>query len=151
MAISFRACFLAPGPAPEMRMDFDYREAPMGQHQSIPSSQTHRNPAGSGPLAEARVFKLQTTGPANTAFLEQDSSGRVHLNFRGLRFGADDYVPDSLGGSRTRSPRATAGQFICRQMITHHGYHEDKWPALARRFLLQHQAIQYTGRAQSKR
>ena len=122
----------------------------MDQHQTS-SSQTRRNPAGSPHLAEALVLKLQTAGPANAAYLEQDTRGRVFLYFRGLHFGVDDYVPDSLGGSRSRAPCATAGQFVCRQMLTHYGYHEDAWPALARRFLSQHKRIHHASRPASKR
>jgi hypothetical protein len=132
-------------------MDFDDREAPMEPHQPSSSSQPHLNQAGSAQLAEALVLKLQTTSPANSAHLEQDGSGRVFLYFRGLHFGVDDYVPDSLAGSRSRSPCGTAGQFICRQMLTHYGYHEDGWPALARRFLLQHVTSQSASRSQSER
>ena len=134
-----------------MQMDFDYREAVMGQNQPIFSSQTRLNPAASPHLAEALVLKLQTTGPANAAYLEQDTSGRVYLYFRGLHFGVDDYVPDSLGGNRSRAPCATAGQFICRQMLSYYGYHEDAWPDLARRFLLQHRPIHHANRTASKR
>ena len=115
------------------------------------SSQTGPNPAGSPHLAEALVLKLQTTGPANAAYLEQDTSKRVYLFFRGLHFGVDDYVPDALVGIRSRTPCATAGQFICRQMLTHYGYHEDAWPELARRFLLQHKPIQHALRPASNR
>ena len=110
------------------------------------SSQTGPNPAGSPHLAQAVVLKLQTSGPANAAYLEKDTSGRVYLYFRGLHFGVDDYVPDSLVGKRSRAPCATAGQFICRQMLMLYGYHEDGWPELARRFLLQHRPIQHAGR-----
>jgi hypothetical protein len=92
------------------------------------------------PLAEpVPALKLQTTGPGNLAYLEQDSSGRVFLHFRGLRFDVDDLVPASLAGKR-RQPASTAGEFVCRQMLMHHGYREEAWPALAYRFLLQHAA-----------
>ena len=92
------------------------------------------------PLAEpVPALKLQTTGPGNLAYLEQDSSGRVFLHFRGLRFDVDDFVPASLTGKR-RQPASTAGEFVCRQMLMHHGYREEAWPALAYRFLLQHAA-----------
>ena len=138
-------------PAPEMQLDFDYREAILAQHQPVSSSQPRLYPAASPHLEEVLVLKLRTTGPANAAYLEQDTSGRVYLYFRGLHFSVDDYVPDSLGGSRSRAPCATAGQFICRQMLTHHGYHEDAWPDLARRFLLQHRPIQLASRTASKR
>ena len=127
-------------------MDFDYQKALMAQLQPIFSSQTRLNPAASPHLAEALVLKLQTTGPANAAYLEEDTSGRVYLYFRGLHFGVDDYVPDSLVGRRSRTPCATAGQFICRQMLTHYGYHEDAWPDLARRFMMQHKPIQLAAR-----
>ena len=92
------------------------------------------------PLAEqVPALKLQTTGPGNLAYLEQDSGGRVFLHFRGLRFDVDDFVPASLAGKR-RQLAITAGEFVCRQMLTYHGYREEAWPALACRFLLQHAA-----------
>ena len=122
----------------------------MNQHQAIVSSHARPNPAGSPHLAEALVLKLQTAGPANAAYLEKDTVGRVYLYFRGLHFGVDDYVPDSLVGRWSRAPCATAGQFICRQMLTHYGYHEDSWPELARRFLLQHRPIQFAARPASR-
>jgi hypothetical protein len=131
-------------------MDFDDQEAPMEPHQPSSSSRPdHR--AGAAQLAEALVLKFQTAGSANIAYLEQDGSGRVYLYFRGLHFDVDDYVPDSLAGSRSRSPCGTAGQFICRQMLTHYGYHEDGWPALARQFILQPTASVRAGRSQSER
>ena len=123
----------------------------MNHNLPIFSSQTRVSPAGSPHLAESVVLKLQTTGPANAAYLEQDTSKRVYLFFRGLHFGVDDYVPDALVESRSRTPCATAGQFICRQMLTHYGYHEDAWPELARRFLLQHKPIQHAVRPASNR
>ena len=127
-------------------MEFDDREATKGPHQPCSSPQTQLNQIGLAQLSGALVLKLQTVGPANIAYLEQDGSGRVHLYFRGLHFGVDDYVPDSLAGSRSRSPFGTAGQFICRQMLMHYGYHEDGWPALARQFLSQHTASQHASR-----
>ena len=123
----------------------------MNQNLLTFSTHTRLSPAGSPHLAEALVLKLQTTGPANAAYLEQDTGKRVYLFFRGLHFGVDDYVPDALVGSRSRTPCPTAGQFICRQMLTHYGYHEDAWPELARRFLLQHKPIQHAVRPASNR
>lgn len=87
---------------------------------------------------QAPVLKLHTAGPANRAYLEQDGTGRLSLYFRGLHYGVDDYVPNSLFGSRSISPNATAGEFVCRQMLRRYGYDEDEWPALARQFLMMH-------------
>jgi hypothetical protein len=103
------------------------------------------------PTEKPSSLKLQTSGPANVAYLEQDQSGNVYLYFRGLRFGVDDYVPDSLIRSQSISPSGTAGELVCRQMLTNHGYHEDKWPLLARRFLLQHPVISLRSRAGATR
>lgn len=90
---------------------------------------------------EAPVLKLDTVGPANRAYLEQDGTGRLSLYFRGLRYGVDEYVPSSLFGSPI-SPSVTAGEFVCRQMLRRYGYHEDEWPSLARQFLMKHTTCQ---------
>lgn len=87
---------------------------------------------------QGTVLKLHTVGPANRAYLEQDGTGPPYLYFRGLHYGVDDYVPNSLFGSRSISPSVTAGEFVCRQMIRHYGHHEDEWPVLARQFLMKH-------------
>ena len=92
-----------------------------------------------GPSANtASRLKLQTIGPANLAYLKCDSKGRVFLYFRGLLYGVDDYVPTSLIRSQSISPAATAGEFVCRQMLSQYGEAEDAWPDVARHFLLQH-------------
>jgi hypothetical protein len=96
------------------------------------------------------VLKLHTVGSANLTYLEQDDTGCLYLYFRGLHYGVDDSVPNSLIGSRSISPSVTAGEFVCRQMLRHYGYHEDEWPDLAREFLLKHTACQ-PARSQSKR
>jgi hypothetical protein len=93
------------------------------------------------------VLKLHAAGPANRAYLEQDGTGRLSLYFRGLHYGVDDYLPDSLSRSRSISPSVTAGEFVCRQMLRRYGYHEDEWPALARRFLMEHTTCK-SGRSQ---
>ena len=87
---------------------------------------------------EAPVLKLHTVGPANRAHLKQDGAGRLSLYFRGLHYGVDDYLPNSLFGRRSISPSVTAGEFVCRQMLRDYGSHEDEWPALARQFLTTH-------------
>ena len=87
---------------------------------------------------EAAMLKLRTSGPANRAHLQRDGTGRVSLYFRGLYYGVDDYLPNSLFGTRSISPGVTAGEFVCRQMLRDYGYQEDEWPALARRFLITH-------------
>jgi len=97
----------------------------------------------------APVLKLDTVGRANRAYVEQDGTGRLSLYFRGLRYGVDDYVPNSIFGSRSISAGATAGEFVCRQMLRRYGYHEDQWPSLARRFLMKHTACQ-PDRSQAK-
>ena len=89
-----------------------------------------------GQTEEAPVLKLHTAGPAHRAHLEQDGTGRLSLYFRGLHYGADDYLPNSLFGRRSISPSVTAGEFVCRQMLRHYGYQEDEWPTLARQFLI---------------
>ena len=87
---------------------------------------------------QAPVLRLHAAGPANRAYLEQDDSGRLSLYLRGRPFGVDDYLPNSLFGSRAMPPSITAGEFVCRQMLRRYGYHEDEWPVLARQFLLKH-------------
>ena len=107
------------------------------QHQSAFSSET-RLAARSAKPEDTPDLKVQTVGPANGAYLEQDAGGLVRLYFRGLHFGVDDNVPNSVTGSLSFSPGGTAGQFVCKQMLLHYGYHEDGWPTLARHFMLQH-------------
>ena len=68
--------------------------------------------------------------------LEAGKMGRVQLCFRGLSYAVDDFVPHSLTASRSITPRVTAGEFVCRKMLRSFGYREDKWPELARKFLL---------------
>ena len=99
---------------------------------------------------EIPTLTLHTVGPANRAYLEQDASGDVNLFFRGLHYGVDDYLPNSIFGIRSISPSATAGEFVCRQMLRDYGYHEDEWPALAREFLMKHTTCQ-PDRSRSKR
>ena len=89
-------------------------------------------------LTPATVLKLHAVGPANRAYLEQDGTGRLFLYFRGLHYGVDDYLPNSLFRTRSISPSVTAGEFVCRQMLRRYGYHEAEWPALARKFLMEH-------------
>ncbi len=119
----------------------------MGDYQTASVAPAQPDQAPSTPIEKPPLLKLQTAGPANVAYLEQDNSGIVHLYFRGMRFGVDDFVPDSLIRSQTISPSGTAGELVCRHMLTLHGYHEDKWPHLARRFLLQHSTFQPATRA----
>ena len=99
---------------------------------------------------EIPTLTLHTVGPANRAYLEQDASGDVNLYFRGLLYAVDDYLPNSIFGFRSISPSATAGEFVCRQMLRDYGYHEDEWPALAREFLMKHTTCQ-PDRSRSKR
>ena len=96
---------------------------------------------------QAPVLKLHAAGPANRVYLEQDGTGRLSLYFRGLHYGVDDYLPDSLHRSRCISPSVTAGEFVCRQMLRRYGYHEDAWPDLARQFLMNHTTCK-SGRSQ---
>lgn len=103
----------------------------------------------SGPADEAQVLRLHTAGPANRAHLEQNGVGLLSLYFRGLRYGVDDYVPNSLLGGQSMSPSVTAGEFVCRQMLRDYGYDEDQWPALARQFLIKHRACR-PDRSESK-
>lgn len=123
----------------------------MGEYQTASVSPAQPVQAITTPVEKPPSLKLQTAGPANAAYLEQDHNGSVYLYFRGLRFGVDDYVPDSLIRSQSISPSGTAGELVCRQMLTGYGYHEDKWPLLARRFLLQHSAFQPATRSQAAR
>ena len=95
------------------------------------------------------ALSLRTTGSANRAYLEQDMHGRVYLYFRGLRFAVEDFVPNSLVGSRQIAPSVTAGEFVCRQMLRDYGYHEDQWPELARQFLLKHSPWRAAARSRS--
>ena len=122
----------------------------MDEHLPSSVSPTQLSLVKSAQVQEAARLKLHTIGPANLAYLERDSDGRVALHFRGLLFGVDDYVPDSLIRSQLISPRGTAGEFVCRQMITRYGYREDDWPDLARQFLLQHTTHQHA-RSKHKR
>jgi hypothetical protein len=92
----------------------------------------------SGPPDHAQVLRLHTAGSANRAHLEQNGAGQLSLYFRGLRYGVDDYVPNSLLGGQSMPPSVTAGEFVCRQMLGDYGYDEDQWPALARQFLIKH-------------
>ena len=87
---------------------------------------------------QAQVLRLHAAGPANRAHLEQDGPGRLSLYFRGLYYGVDDFLPNSLFGKRSKSPGITAGEFVCRQMLRDYGCHEEEWPALARQFLMKH-------------
>jgi len=112
----------------------------MGRNDLIKSAQPEDSP----------VPKLHTACPANRAHLEQDGTGRLILYFRGLHYGVDDYLPNSLFGIRSISPGGTAGEFVCRQMLRNHGYQEDEWPALARQFLIMHASCQ-ADRSRSKR
>ena len=104
----------------------------------------------SAQLEETPTLTLHTVGPANRAYLEQDASGDVNLYFRGLLYGVDDYLPNSIFGFRSISPSATAGEFVCRQMLRDYGYDEAEWPTLARLFLMTHTICQ-PDRSQHKR
>jgi hypothetical protein len=84
---------------------------------------------------ERPMLKLHTVGLANRAHLEEDHSGQVRLHFRGLQYGVEDPVPPSLIRSRT-AVGITAGEFVGGKMLRRHGYDEQGWPDLARRFLL---------------
>jgi hypothetical protein len=86
----------------------------------------------------APMLKFFTAGPANRARLERDRTGRLSLYFRGLHYGVDDYLPNSLFGHRPISTSVTAGEFVCRQMLRDYGNQEDEWPAVARQFLITH-------------
>ncbi len=103
----------------------------------------------SGPPDEAQVFRLHTAGSANRAHLEKNGAGQLSLYFRGLHYGVDDYVPNSLFAGQSMSPSVTAGEFVCRQMLRDYGYDEDQWPALAREYLLKHRACR-PDRSESK-
>ncbi|HEX7811527.1 MAG TPA: hypothetical protein VF460_06430 [Burkholderiales bacterium] len=93
-------------------------------------------------------FDLKTVGPANRAYLAVDKAGRIYLCFRGLPYGVDDFVPNSLVGDQAAWPSSTAGEFVCRQMLQRHGRNEGDWPELARRFLLSHAPVrQFPARA----
>jgi hypothetical protein len=122
----------------------------MGQQQPSSASQNQLTQGRSALPEMAPVLKLHTAGAANHAHLQEGGTGRVYLYFRGLRFGVDDYAPNSLIGSRSISPSATAGEFACRQMLRCYGYHEDEWPALAHRFLLKHSSFRVVSQRLSK-
>ncbi len=104
----------------------------------IANESIDRTGAKSVQPGEVLVLMLHTVGRANRAYLEQNGAGDLFLYFRGLHYGVDDYVPNSLFGIRSISPSVTAGEFVCRQMLRDHGYREDEWPTLARQFLLKH-------------
>ena len=97
-----------------------------------------------------QVFRLRQTGSANRVQVEQDGTGRLSLHFRGLHYGVDDYLSNSLFGWRPISPSITAGEFVCRQMLRDFGYDEAEWPTLARLFLMTHVTYQ-PDRSQHKR
>ena len=66
----------------------------MEQHQLSSSSQTQSTQVSATQfIMEEPALKLQTVGPANLAYLEQDRTGRVFLYFRGLHFGVDATCP----------------------------------------------------------
>ena len=94
--------------------------------------------AASASPEKGQIFRLPHTGAANRIHLEQDGTGRLSLYFRGLHYGVDDYLPNSLFGWRPISPSITAGEFVCRQMLRGYGYVEAEWPTLARLFLMTH-------------
>jgi len=100
---------------------------------------------------DAPILNLQTAFAATGVFLEQGDTGRVDLCFRGLHYGVEDDVPESLIRSLSVSQNGTAGDFVLRQMLMHYGYHEDEWPSLARQFLLQHAATQSLRRSEQLR
>jgi len=104
----------------------------MDLHHSSSALQIQQDLFG---FAQLHRTLIPTADPADFAYLEQDGTGYVNLYFRGLRFGVDDHVPRSLVRNLAVSPNGTAWEFVCRQMLTHYGYHEDGWPALARQFL----------------
>ena len=105
----------------------------MDEHPQSDVTQAQPSRGAPAQVKGAASLKLQTIGPANLAYLKNDGKGRVFLYFRGLLYGVDDYVPASL-----ISPFATAGEFVCRQMLARYGDQEDEWPDVARQFLLQH-------------
>ena len=106
--------------------------------------------AKSASPGEVQVFRLPQSGSANRVQLEQDGTGRLSLYFRGLHYGVDDYLPNSLFGWRPVWPSITAGEFVCRQMLRDFGYDEAEWPTLARLFLMTHATYQ-PDRSQHKR
>lgn len=108
-----------------------------------PGQNSFQTPSPQAPYAqmrEAAESNPQPAGPANFACLERDATGCVCLHYRGMRYGVDDYVPESLLHSQSFSPSGTAGEFVCRLMLTRYGYREEEWPALARDFLMTHTA-----------
>ncbi len=146
MAISFRACFFGFRLMSEIPLYYDDRNASMDQQQPY-SPQIHLPDAQTAQLERAAALQLQMHGPANLAYLEQDSTRRVYLHFRGMRYGVDDYVPHCLVRNQSISPSGTVGEFVCRRMIALHGYRDDEWPTLARQFLLQHTTSLSAGRS----
>ena len=106
--------------------------------------------AASASPEEGRIFRLPHTGSANRVQLQQDGTGRLSLYFRGLHYGVDDYLPNSLFGWRPVAPSITAGEFVCRQMLRDYGYDEGEWPTLACLFLMTHTNGQ-PNRSQHKR
>lgn len=123
----------------------------MDEQQRSSSMQTRLTLVKSAKLDETSALKLPTVGPANLAYMERDGNGRVSLYFRELLYGVDDYVPDSLIRSQFISPSGTAGEFVCRHMLTFYGYRGHEWPDLARQFLMQHTTGQPARRSESNR
>ncbi len=126
-----------------------HRQTLEGAH-AIAQKRFNRTAIKSVPPEEAQVFRLHTTGSANRAHLEQNGAGQLSLYFRGLHYGVDDYLPNSVFGGRSIAPSVTAGEFVCRQMLRDYGYDEDEWPALARQFLMKHRTCR-PDRSESKR
>ena len=93
------------------------------------------------------MHKLRTVGPANRAYLTQSGSGSVKLFFRGLHYGVDDYVPNSLVGPRSIRADATAGEFVCRQMLRDFGAREEDWPLLVKVFLATREIYRHARRS----
>ena len=122
----------------------------MNEHPQSSVTQTQLSLVTSEQVEKA-ALKLQTIGPANLAYLKCDGKGRVFLYFRGLLYGVDDYVPASLFRSQLTSISATAGDFVCRRMLSRYGNREDEWPDVARQFLLQHAMYQSARRSGSHR
>ncbi len=143
MAIAFFCWFCSFGLLPVTRLHYDDREAFMDLSQASTSSDIHLSYLISAKSDDVPGPQLPAAGPASVAYLEQDGAGSVYLCFRGLRFGVEDYVPESLVGGRLQSQRVTAWEFVARQMLRDHGYREDQWPELARQFLIAHSTGQH--------
>jgi hypothetical protein len=130
----------------EILLYCDDREASMDQQQPY-CSQSDLADVQTAESGRTAALKFRTFAPGNPAHIEQDSTGRAYLHFRGLRYGVDNHVAHSLVRSLSISPSGTIGEFVYRRMITLHEYRDDEWPDLARQFLLQHTTGQSAGRS----